>query len=257
MAGQRLKGVFMKKIVLFFALALAVQLAAAPLGKFDSEAQIWKVANGKFSCTFFEGCMYPAWVADMRKNEFPFFVFDDILNVNGKTFKLIEERWAEFEVKENSSKRFIIAVKGNFCNGLPPVNTAYKDINICYTYTIERNSDEIKIDITAEKKKAEQVKFSFVRPRWRFLPFKNLSSDGKLIDLKERFKKQKRFEVRSASLIHDNFILSFGGKKQIVSWENRENGFITVAEKAGEIISPANERKVTFSTVLKFRGIKK
>lgn len=255
MAGYGLRGFFMKKFVLLLVFGMIFQLSAANLGKFDKEAQSWHVSNGKFSCTFFEGCMYPAWFSDAGKREFPFFVMDDFLTVNGGKYKLIEERWAEFDVKENSSSRFVIAINGQFCNGLPPFNTPYKNIDICYQYTIERNSDIVKIDITAQKKKNEDVRFYFVRPRWRFLPFRLLkTADGSNIALEQRFKKQKEFECDSVVLLHDSMPLKFSTGKQIVKWENRENGFLTVAEKAGEIFSPANNRKVTFSTTLQFGG---
>ena len=248
----------MKKILLLFILAAVCQLHAEPLGKFDNEAQIWRVSNGKFKCTFFQGCMYPAWFANSRNKEFPFFVLNDFFIVNNTKYYLTEERWAEFEVKENSSRRFIIAVKGNFCHGLAPFNKPYKDVNLTYLYTIKKKSGKIQIDITVDKQKAEDIKFYFIRPRWRFLPFTELKhSDGKIISLVQQFKTAKQFNAVTSSLQNQNLRMIFSSNAQTVQYENRENGFLTVSEKKGEIFSPASEKNFKFSTSLYFEEVSK
>jgi hypothetical protein len=246
----------MKKILLMFILAALWHLHAEPLGKFDNDAQIWRVSNGKFKCTFFQGCMYPAWFTNSKDAEFPFFVLNDFFIVNNVKYYLTEERWAEFDIKENSSKRFVIAIKGNFCHGLAPFNKPYKNVNLTYLYTIEKNSGKMQIDITVDKQKAEDIKFYFIRPRWRFLPFTELKyADGKIISLSQRFNTGKQFTAVNSSLQNQHLRMTFSKNTQNVQYENRENGFLTVAEKNGEIFSPASEKKLQFSTALYFEEV--
>lgn len=239
----------MKKVLVLLSVLVLYSVWAGPMGKFDPDAKNWNVKGDCYSCTFFQGCMYPVWFKSPKGAEFPFFVMNDYFTVGTKTYKMIEERWAKFEVKENSEDRFVIVCKGWFCHGLAPVNKPYKDVNVSYKYTLERRSPVMKIDIQITKNKNEDIKFNLIRPRWRFLPFDKLKCfNNEIIDLKKRFTKPDFFTCEGAELASPALTLVFPRGKKKVIWENRENGFLTVADLDAAIISTAAQKQIQYST---------
>ncbi len=240
----------MKKTVLSMLIFIAAALHAAEMGKFDPDSKNWKVGGDHFSCTFFQGCLYPAWFRSPAGAEFPFFVFDDVFTVDGETYLLREERWAEHKIVKNTADQFVIECTGNFCTGKPPQNTPCKEILTTYRYTLRKDSPVMKIEILMEKEKTVPVNLSLMRLRWRFLPFSEMKqADGTRYNLRQR---PAGYDCGRIVLLHPAMNLAPGFSKTRVSWLNRENGFLYVTDRDADVAWQANQKTFRHSTQISF-----
>ena len=238
----------MKKIRIFGVMLLFCAAAMADLGRYDNVTKHWEVDTGALKCTFFYGCMFPVWFKNAEGGEFPFFVFRDNVKHGDEVAFLDEERWATFTVIENTSLRFIIECRGNYCYGLSPYNVPDKKVDAVYRYELKRGRSDVKISVTLRKEAGADYKVALCDLRWRDLPFEKC---GELI-LKDGVQYVKNYELANGRLCHNTMDLWFGGHKAILRKEPYDGGLLFLKDAEGIIDWPADATELKFETTLCF-----
>ncbi len=238
----------MKKIRFFGMLLLVCAAAMADLGRYDNATKHWEVDTGALKCTFFYGCMFPVWFKNAEGGEFPFFVFaDNIAHGDEKAF-LDEERWATFTVIENTSLRFIIECRGNFCYGKSPYNVPDKKVEAIYRYELTRGRSDVKISVALKKEAGADYKVELCSFRWRDLPFAKCGE----INLDEKFQYLKNYELPSARMFHSTMDLWLVERKAILRREPYEGTLLFLKDAEGTKAWAADSTELKFETILCF-----
>ena len=241
----------------FFLFSWSAVCAASPMGVYDPDAKNWNVSGAHFQCTFFHGCMYPVWFRSPGQQEYPFFLFTDSFSDGKKTYRIEEERWAEATVVENTETRFIIELKGNFCDGLPPHNTPCKEVTAVYRYTLERNVPDLRISCTFSKTAERSYEMALSRLRWRFLPFEKFAGKDGVIALRERFKRPGELKTAGGTLLSPVMNLTLLTDSVLLRWENLQNGFFHLADGNGVLRWGAGEKILRYSVTMRFSNPEK
>ena len=243
----------MKKVLAI--LFLVCLSATADLGRYDSATKHWEVDTGVLKCTFFQGCMYPAWFKRADNAEFPFFVFADNIVHDKITAYLREERWATFRVVENTALRFIIECNGNFCYGKSPFNKPDSNVEAIYRYEFERGSGEVALMVTLRKKSGVIYDVELCSLRWRYLPFERYGE----LDLKKNLPLNEDLKAETARLSHPSMDLWIGDHPVILRREPEnstffyeENPFLYLKDATGRQKWPAASTELQFETRLCF-----
>ena len=237
----------MKKKIFGILLLLCVA-AMAELGWYDNVTKHWEVDTGALRCTFFYGCMFPVWFKNADGGEFPFFVFaDNIAHGDEKAF-LDEERWATFTVVENTSLKFIIECRGNFCYGKSPYNVPDKKVEAVYRYELTRGRSDIKISVTLLKKAGTDYKVEICSFRWRDLPFAKCGD----MNLKDGLQYMKNYSPQKARLRHDTMDLWLGEHEAILRREPFDGTLLFLKDAEGIKEWPSESTELKFETTLCF-----
>lgn len=144
----------MKNILLLICFA-AVLAYAAPMGHFDKVSGNWLVNNGRFSCSFLEGSMFPGDFTFSDGSTPGIILFrDTITGADKKVYALFEERWAETRIVQNDENTFIIERTGAFFRNANPVITQLKGVTATCRYEFHKNVPQMKMKFTFKKEKA-------------------------------------------------------------------------------------------------------
>jgi hypothetical protein len=238
----------MKKTRILGVLLLVCAVAMADLGWYDNTTKHWEVDTGALKCTFFYGCMFPVWFKNADGGKFPFFVFRDNVKHGEEIAFLDEERWATFTVIENTSLKFIIECRGNYCYGLSPYNVPDKGVEAIYRYELTRGKSDVKINVTLRKEAGTEYKVDLCSFRWRDLPFEKCGD----IVLKEGTQYRKSYEVPNATLFHNSMDLWLNGHKAIIRKEDYEGGLFFLKDAEGAKTWSADSTELKFETMLCF-----
>ncbi len=238
----------MKRTKILSVLLLLCMVAMADLGWYDNTTKHWEVDTGVMKCTFFYGCMFPVWFKNAKGGEFPFFVFADNIVHGGEKAFLDEERWALFTVVENTSLKFIIECKGNFCYGKSPYNVPDKKVEAVYRYELTRGRSDVKISVTLRKEAGADYKVELCSFRWRDLPFEKCNE----LNLKDDVQYHKDYALPSARLFHDTMDMWLDGHKAILRREPFDGTLFYLKDAEGIKEWPADLTELKFETTICF-----
>ena len=238
----------MKRTKIVVVLLLLCVAAMAELGRYDNVTKHWEVDTGALKCTFFYGCMFPVWFKNADNGEFPFFVFaDNIVHGDEKAF-LDEERWATFTVIENTSLKFIIECRGNFCYGKSPYNVPDKKVEAVYRYELTRGKSDVNISVTLRKEAGADYKVELCSFRWRDLPFEKCGD----MNLTEGLQYMKDYSLQQARLYHSTMDMWIVEHKAILRREPFEGTLLFLKDAEGVKAWAADSTELKFETTLCF-----
>ena len=140
------------------------------MGKLNSETGCISVTCDGYSCTFFEGHMFPVRFRTPTGECFPSLTFNDKARETEKEIQYVlgEDRWAEFRIVENSDDCFVIDCLGSYCRiDSRPFVLALQGVQVAYRYSLRKSSKSIKIDISLKGSHKPPLDISFLNPAWR------------------------------------------------------------------------------------------
>lgn len=117
------------------------------IGFIEPDSGFIRVNTPLFGCTFFHGHQFPVRFVSNSGKALPKVFWRDELTDETGVWRLQDDRWAEFNLLENTAERFVLECTGAFCrNDLRPFSRALSGVSARYRYTIGNENPAILLE---------------------------------------------------------------------------------------------------------------
>ncbi|OQA88439.1 MAG: hypothetical protein BWY31_00302 [Lentisphaerae bacterium ADurb.Bin242] len=135
------------------------------IGFIEPDSGFVRVNTQRFGCTFFHGHMFPVYFVSGSGKAFPGVSWRDELTDETGVWRLQDDRWAEFNLLDNSPERFVMECTGTFCrNDLRPFSRGLSGVSACFRYTIEAGNPVIRVEAKLTNSVPRQLEHSALFP---------------------------------------------------------------------------------------------